>query len=625
MSENKNHKLSLATADLTVELLTQLREVAPQVFTEGKVDFDKLKTVLGDNVDSGAERYGLSWAGKSEAFRNVQTSSVGTLLPRVDQSVDWDTTENLIIEGDNLEVLKLLQKSYHSKVKMIYIDPPYNTGNEFIYPDNFREGLRDYLRYSGQVDEEGNKQSTNTESSGRYHSNWLNMMYPRLFLARNLLKEDGVIFVSIDDHEVHNLRLLMDEVFGEENRIECFIWKKSYGGGAKERFAVTQHETILFYAKNIEEINSLWLPPDEEAESKYYKYKDEKVAVRGPYRIKPLEATKSMDKRDRLVYPIPAPDGTEIMPKRQWWWSKARALKALKNNELVFTKANNSYSISYKQYLRDENGKQRGAKPFSVIDGIYTQKGTADLAGCFDGTSLVQFPKPVDLIKKMILVGDNETKDSTILDFFAGSGTTGHSVLELNKEDGGKRKFILVQLPEKTDNKEYPTISHITRERVSRVIGKLNKEEEGTLDLQQQLDRGFRAFKLAPSNFKIWDAEQTPEAPDELAAQLKFYANNVERLNDLRAILYELILKSGLPLESKVDAIDVAGKTAWAVKEDELLICLEQPITQEIVREMIATKPKRMLCLDVAFEGRDELKTNTVLEAQSHGIVFKTV
>jgi len=284
-------------------------------------------------------------------------------------------------------------------------------------------------------------------------------------MARNLLRDDGVIFVSIDDHEVHNLRMLMNEVFGEENRIENFIWKKSYGGGAKERYAVTQHEYVLLYAKNIEAIESLWLPPDKEAEDKYYKYKDEKLEARGPYRVKPLEATKSMDKRENLVFPIPAPNGTDVWPKRQWWWSKERVQRALANNELVFIKTDDGYSVSYKQYLRDEEGIQRGAKPFSIIDGIYTQRGTADLAACFDGTSVIQFPKPVELIKKLVCVGDTGSNHGLILDFFAGSGTTAQAVFEQNHEDGGNRKFILVQLPEKTDNPELPTIAHITRER----------------------------------------------------------------------------------------------------------------------------------------------------------------
>ncbi|MHB1291673.1 MAG: site-specific DNA-methyltransferase, partial [Sulfuricella sp.] len=453
------------------------------------------------------------------------------------------------------------------------------------------------------------------------------MMYPRLFLARNLLRDDGVIFVSIDDNEVHNLRMLMNEVFGEENRIECFVWKKSYGGGAKERFAVTQHEYILLYARNIEAIDSLWLPPDKEAEDKYYKYKDEKLAVRGPYRIKPLEATKSMDRRENLVYAIPAPDGTEVWPKKQWWWSKERALRALANNELVFTKTENGYTVSYKQYLQDEDGNQRGAKPFSIIDGIYTQRGTADLAECFDGTSIIQFPKPVELVKKLICVGDTGSKDGIVLDFFAGSGTTGHAVLEQNVADGGNRKFILVQLPEKTDNPEYPTIADITRERVRRVIAKLNQTDESQLSLEGKAkpDRGFRAFKLSSSNFKIWDAAQASTEPDQLALQLQHYTDNVDDSRTRQDILYELILKAGLPLAAKVEQIEVDGQLVFAVADGQLLICLENPITLAVLRGMMAREPLQILCLDTAFHGNAPLKTNTVLEARSHGIAFRTV
>lgn len=624
MTINEDYKLPLTTPDPTHEVVEQLRETAPQLFSEGKVDFDKLKELLGGHVEQRTERYGLSWAGKSEAFRNVQSPSIATLLPMPDDSVNWDSTENLIIEGDNLEVLKLLQKPYHGKVKMIYIDPPYNTGNEFIYPDNFREGLQDYLRYSGQISDEGIKQTTNTETSGRFHSNWLSMMYPRLFLARNLLKDDGVIFVSIDDNEMHNLRMLMDEVFGEENRIECFVWKKSYGGGAKERFAVTQHEYILLYARNIQAIESLWLPPDKDAEEKYYKFSDEKLAVRGPYRIKPLEATKSMDRRDNLVYAIPAPDGSEVLPKRQWWWSKDRVFKALEDNEIVFTKTGDGYSVSYKQYLKDEDGKQRGAKPFSIIDGIYTQNGTSDLAECFEGTSVLQFPKPVEMLKKLICVGDTDTKDGIILDFFAGSGTTAQAVMELNREDCGNRKSILVQLPEKTENPAFATIADITRERVRRVINKLNREDEGKLDLVGKQDRGFRAFKLSSSNFKIWDAYCTPASADNLAEQLKLYADNVKLLRDQQGILYELILKTGKPLSSRVEYLEIEGTSVYSVSDGQLLLCLANPIKLEVLRGMMKRRPLQILCLDTAFGGDDALKTNTVLEAKSHGVIFRT-
>ncbi|MCK4622976.1 MAG: site-specific DNA-methyltransferase [Desulfuromonadales bacterium] len=626
MTTDKEIRLPLTSPDLTEELLAQLRESVPQVFSEGKVDFSKLKMALGENVDSGIERYGLNWAGKSEAFRNVQSSSVGTLLPMIEESVDWNTTENQIIEGDNLEVLKLLQKPYHGKVKMIYIDPPYNTGNEFIYPDNYREGLHDYLRYSGQVNDEGVKQSTNTETSGRYHSNWLSMMYPRLFLARNLLREDGVIFVSIDDHEVHNLRLLMDEVFGEENFIDPIIWKKRYGGGAKEKYLVALHEYILVYSKNKEKLENFYIPLEEDSIKRYYKSKDEHFPLRGPYRTHPLEAMKSFDVRENLSFPILSPNGEEVWPKRQWRWGQERVKVALKNNEIEFSQdKNNNWILSSKQYLKDEEGEVRKTKPFSIVDNVFTQHGTNEMVDIFGDAKMFSFPKPSKLLVKLITVGLNYSRDDLVLDFFAGSASTAHAVMRLNAEDGGNRKFILVQLPEKTDNSEYPTIAHITRERVRRVISKLNAEDEGKLDLPKKQDRGFRAFRLATSNFKIWDASQAPSDPEALAEQLKLYADNIERLRDNEAILFELLLKSGLPLSSCIECLDIEGLTVFAVNKGQLLICLEKPVSHATLRGMIAKKPRQVLCLDTAFGGDDKLKTNILLEAQSHQVVFRTV
>ena len=441
----------------------RLRNLFPEAFIEGRIDFERLRATLGAAAEPGPGRFHFSWAGKHDAVALLQTPSRGTLVPCPDQSVNFDATGNIFIEGDNLEVLKLLFKPYFGRVKLIYIDPPYNTGQDFVYPDNYADPLKTYLQLTGQVDSEGNLLTSNPETSGRYHSAWLSMMYPRLFLARQLLSDDGMIFVSIDDHEVDHLRMLMNEIYGEENRIECFIWKKSYGGGAKEKYAVTQHEYVLLYAKDLSEIRDLWLPPDPGAEARYYKYKDEKLETRGPYRVKPLEATKSMDRRPNLVYAIPSPKGGEVWPKRQWWWGKERTMLALKNNELVFTGEGDSASVSYKQYLRDENGEARGAKPFSVIDGIYTQQGTSDLVELF-GEAVIQFPKPVALLKKLVSTGSSTDEGHIILDFFAGSCTTAQAVLELNAEDGGNRQFIMVQLPEPTGNPKYPKLTDIGEE-----------------------------------------------------------------------------------------------------------------------------------------------------------------
>lgn len=645
MTSNEDYKLPLTTSDPTRIVVERLREAAPQVFSEDRIDFDKLKELLGGQVEQGTERYGLSWAGKSEAFRNVQTPSVATLLPMPDESVDWDITENLIIEGDNLEVLKLLQKPYHGKVKMIYIDPPYNTGNEFIYPDNFREGLQDYLRYSGQVSEEGIKQSTNSETSGRFHSNWLSMMYPRLFLARNLLKDDGVIFVSIDDNEVHNLRMLMNEVFGEENFVASLVWEKAYTANQTAKHISNTHDYILIYCRDeaSTEIGKI-----ARTEEQIAKFKNPDNDPRGYWKAENLSAGKYYAAGQ---FPITGPKGEVFLPPpgRYWRCNEQQYSSWLADKRITFGK--------------DETGRPMLKKFLSEMeDGLtattwweHRQFGTnkeasIELKEQFGGESVFETPKPVKLLKKMI--GIVPDKNAIILDFFAGSGVTANGVLEQNNEDGGNRKFILVQLPEKTENPKFPTIAHITRERVRRVIQKLSRGDAENAEKKAKEpglpfsansapscetgslppsgkggggDLGFRAFKLSSSNFKIWDADHAPATPNALAEQLKLYADNVEHLRDQQDILFELILKTGRPLSSGIECLEIDGAPVYSVSEGQLLICLENPITKEVLRGMVERKPLQILCLDTAFGGDDALKTNTVLESKSHGVMFRTV
>ena len=631
MNDQPN-KLDLTSHDAVDPRRQEVLRLFPDVRTEGgKIDFDRLKRALGEMVDAGRERYGMNWPGKADCFRAIQAPSLGTLRPCPEESVNFDTTENLIIEGDNLEVLKLLQKSYLGKVKMIYIDPPYNTGNDFIYPDNFSESLQTYLEYTGQVDAEGRKFGTNTETDGRFHSKRMNMMYPRLYLARNLLREDGLIFMSVDDQEVGNLRRICDEVFGEENFIESFVWKKSYGGGAKEQFAVRQHEYVVLYARNAQELGEFWLPPDPEAEQKYYDGKDEYLATRGPYRVKPLEATKSMDRRANLIFPITASDGTEVLPKRQWWWSRERVARVQAANGLVFVPTDRGWTVSYKQYLIDENGEKRGAKPFSVIDGIYTQHGTADLRAQFDDHVVVQFPKPVRLIERLLQVAGE--LDAIVVDFFAGSGSTAEAILNLNRADGGNRRFVLCQLPEPTPDDSvaralgYSTIFDVTTERVRRVIKKLNDADAGKLDLHDtaKQDRGFRVFKLAESNFTPWDADAPPDA-GALATQLQLHVAHVREGRTPSDLLYEILLKSGIPISGHVETLTLAGKPVLAADDGKFLICLETPLTLDVIRAMAGRKPGRVVCLDAGFADNDQLKANAVQIFRAAGVTsFKTV
>jgi len=350
--------------------------------------------------------------------------------------------------------------------------------------------------------------------------------------------------------------------------------------------------------------------------------------------LKPLEATKSMDERLNLVFPISAPDGTLVKPKKQWWWSKTRVERTLADNGLVFTKTESGYSVSYKQYLIKENGEKRGIKPFSIIDGIYTQHGTDDLRKIFNDEVVLQFPKPVQLIQKLLQIG-SET-ESVVLDFFAGSGTTAQAVLELNAQDGGNRKFILVQLPEPTGRKDFPTIADITKERVRRVIKKCSVAEAETQESAasqlklggtgpvRELDLGFKVFKLGSSNFKVWDAAAAPKDGAALAEQLKLMAHNVEDGRPDDALLYELVLKSNLPLTSKMTAGKIGDQMFYDVANGALVICLAQGLAQDTLRGLITRKPKGVICLDIAFTGNDQLKANIVLEMKSHGIEFHT-
>lgn len=397
----------------------------------------------------------LNWIGKDKVVNHDKELPFRVLKPVKELSVG-NNSENLLIQGDNLEALKALMPFYYGKVKCIYIDPPYNTGFEgWIYNDKVNSPqIKSWLKKT--VGAEG-------EDLCR-HDKWLSMMYPRLKLLKDLLKDDGVIFVSIDDNEVHNLRQLMNDIFGEENFIDNIIWKKRYGGGAKEKYLISVHEYVLFYAKNIKKLPSINVPTTEESVERYYKYKDEKFNTRGPYRTHPLEATKSMGERKNLVFPIIGPDGVKIMPKRQWLWSKDRAYKALKDNDLYFMKSKDGkWTAHTKQYLKDENGETRTGKVFSLIDNVFTQHGTNEILNLFGDAHSFPFPKPSDLIKQLLKIGLPVKSNDLILDSFAGSGTTGQAVLELNKEDGGNRKFILVEL-------ERNIAKDITAKRLKKVI-----------------------------------------------------------------------------------------------------------------------------------------------------------
>jgi len=622
VAEHMVEKMPLTSEDIRFQRVARLRETFPEVFDEEKVNFEKLREALGEEIATERERYGLLWASKSEAVRNIQIPSVAALIPDREASVEFNTTENLFLEGDNLEVLKLLQKGYHGRVKMIYIDPPYNTGNEFIYPDNFREGIEDYLRYSGQTDGEGMRLSTNEETGGRYHSAWLNMMYPRLFLARNLLRDDGVIFVSIDDHEIHNLRMLMNEIFGEEHFVAQITWKKR-GGPSNDKIIGAVHEYVVVYARNADKAALKLMPRSKESKARYSNLDGD---PRGSWVAGDLSANAKGGRFvASLYYEIENPEtGQKHLPPEGacWRFSKERIQKLMEDNRITFG-SNGTGRPKLKRLLTEVRD---GVTVPTLWDSVASNTDARrEINEIFGSNSTFETPKPTALMKQMLEIVEGE--EAIILDFFVGSATTAHAVLDQNNKDGGNRKFIMVQLPEPTENPDYPTIADIGKERIRRVIGKLNEEENGKLKSgdEPSQDRGFKVFKLASSNFKIWDGAGASDEPEDLAEQLRAFAENVQPGRSREDILYEILLKSGLSLTAEVERLEVAGREVHAISGGLLVVCLEDHVDEELVRAVAGLEPQRFVCLDAAFDGNDKLKTNTVLQMKDSGIEFRTV
>lgn len=617
-------KLDLRSHDIAEDKRQELLRLFPEVRTEsGKLDFERLKLSLGEAVDAGKERYGMNWPGKADCFKNIQMPSRGTLRPCPEESVNFDTSENLIIEGDNLEVLKLLQKSYLGKVKMIYIDPPYNTGNDFIYPDNYTESLQTYLEYTGQVDAEGRKFGTNTEADGRFHSKWLNMMYPRLYLARNLLREDGTAFITIDDKEVDNLRKCCYEIFGEENFVAQIEWQKRYtrSNNTDDFTSVIDH--VLVFARS-DKFRPQLIEREEEANARYQNPDND---PRGPWKSIPFLNPLSPEERPNLAYEIVHPSGRIIRPKRKAWRSEETVWKRLVNeNRVWWGKDRDGEFPSIKRFL---NEVRQGMTPINFWS--YEFAGHTDAANQelkeLLGDKVFDTPKPTRLVQRMIQLAVSSGEDCTVLDFFAGSGTTAHAVLDLNKQDGGSRKFILVQLPEPTEREDYPTIVDITKERVRRVIKKLNEQDVGKLDLEgkSKQDRGFKVFKLAESNLKPWNTE-VPHEAGALEKQLELHMDHIREGRTADDLLYEILLKSGFALTTPVETLKLAGKTVHSVAGGALFICLERALTLGLIRAMAERKPERVVCLDEGFAGNDQLKSNAAQIFKTRSVTsFKTV
>ena len=637
-----SEKLDLKSMDVIDAQREKLRLLFPEAFTEsGKIDFERLKLTLGEDVDVGRERYGMNWPGKADCFKTIQRASVATLLPARDESVNFDTTENLIIEGDNLEVLKLLQKAYLGKVKMIYIDPPYNTGNDFIYPDNYTESLETYLRYTGQVDAEGRKFSTNTEADGRFHSKWMNMMYPRLFLARNLLHEGGVIFISIDDTEVYNLRRICDEVFGEDQFMAQIVIQSNKRGQTYKEIAKT-HEYLLVYTKN--DLTELF---ELEKEANSLPYKDSQGSF-DLWELRNRNPKFGKFNRPNLFFPIyVAPTkldecgyaklslvrcpvfSVEVFPLNSegaescWRWGKDKisASDLVGNSPVLVARQRRDGQWNIYEKSRKSTTK---AKSIWAETEVISEQGTMEL-GELELAEMFDHPKPKALLRKCLQL--TTEREDLVLDFFAGSATTAHAIFELNKVDGGNRKFILIQLPEPTGRTDFPTIADITKERVRRVIKKLNDEDDGKLAFGNGVkpDRGFKVFKLQGSNFKAWNAD-APKDADQLGQQLEMHVDHIHAGRTQEDILFEILLKSGFPLSTKIESLTLAGKTVFSLADGAMLICLEKTLTPEVIKAMADKKPERAVCLDEGFVGNDQLKTNAVQTMKAKGVTkFQTV
>ncbi len=631
-------KLDGKSMDIVSENITKLKEIFPDVFSEGKVDFEALEATLGEYVDTKEERYSFNWNGKAKARRIAQTPSTGTLRPAKEESKNWDTTENLYIEGDNLEVLKLLQKSYHKQVKMIYIDPPYNTGKDFVYKDNFKDNIKNYLEQTGQVDSEGNKLGTNSDTSGRYHSDWLNMMYPRLKLSRNLLKDDGVIFISIDENEVSNLRKICDEIYGEDNCISVIANINNPKGRSDDKYIATAHEYLLVYAKNIELFTAFGFEAGEEIIKRY-----NKIDENGDkYREIDLRKTGDNDLREDRpnlfyyflfnqstedFYPTKdedIPEGyIQIKPIRQdskegnWRWGIDTAKEKLNKLVVKFMPNREIWGVVEKDYLKSRGWtKATSARTFKDVN---SERGSEDFIKLGLDKKLFPKPKPLGTIKRAAKVCMDKDEPNLILDFFSGSASSAHAIMQLNSEDGGNRNYIMVQLPEQTGHKDYPTICEVGKERIRRVGEKI-KFNNPDKDFSN-IDIGFKVFKLDSSNIKAWDPES-----DNLEQSLFEAVNNIKSGRTEEDLLYEILLKYGLDLTLPIEELELAGKKVYVVGLGALVICLDEQITLDTVEEIAKLKEQyeaddlmRVVFRDNGFKDA-EVKTNAIQILKQSGI-----
>lgn len=660
--------------NLSEDLLNQLKAIIPGAFSEGKLNVEHLETLLGKEKIASKERYELTWAGKANAYKVLQRQTTETLNPVKEDSINWDETENVFIEGENLAVLKVLQKSYYGKIKMIYIDPPYNTGSDsFIYPDRFSETKEEYAKRAGVSDEEGYMMKDgmfrkNSKENGHYHSNWLNMMLPRLHLARNLLTEDGVIFVSIGKDEISNLKQLLDQIFGEENFIEQIIWNKRIPKNDKGIGSI--HEYVLLYSRQkanelefhmlkdgLDEIYDLTkslkkkkvpLPKAEKDIKLLYKKKkydrgitlynslDEKYKLWGKINMSWPNAD-TFGPRYEVLHPIT--EKAVKIPDRGWrWkWDTFKQAAGLDDNGVykeVKKLHDGSYMCNRIWFANDENIQPSSITYLEEVENFLLRSilsmksdGGIEVEDLFGGKSYFSYPKPTSLLRT--LVGSlSRDKNFTILDFFSGSGTLAHAVLDLNEEDNGNRKFICVQLPEKTDEDTeaykagYHTISAIAEARIKKVIEKIEAERNGKLPLDDQQVLGFRKFVLEDSNFKIWRSDLT--TVEDLTKQMQLFVDPKREGTLTENVLWELLIKNGKLLTESLQEHEVSHGTIWTTEDRSLAFVLDvwnESVTQKIL-ELV---PKKVIALDSLFGEEGDKKSNAQLQCEDAGITFTTV
>lgn len=609
--------------NITEDLISKLKEIIPGAFTEDKINVEQLKQILGESINTDSERYQLNWAGKSEAYKIMQLPVFSTLYPDAERSVNWPTAKHTFIEGENLEVLKILQKSYYGRVQLIYIDPPYNTGSDsFIYPDKFSETKEEYYKRIGEKDEDGFTMKEgffrpNKKENGQFHSNWLSMMLPRLFLARNLLRNEGMIFISIDDNEQANLKLLCDEIFGEENFVSNVIWQKAYSPINLKKTFSANHDFILCYAKNIEMLEMNGLQRSDDANDRY---KNSDNDPRGPWKSSDLSVGPEIKEK---VYPITTPTGRVVYPPKGYCWrlSKERFQEFVRDNRIWF--GNNGDAVpSIKRFLSEVKETITPLTLWLRNEVGDNQEAKQETKKLFDGESYFETPKPIRLMKRILEIGTNTSEEHIVLDFFAGSGTLAQAVIEKNFEDNGNRRFITVQMEEPCSpessaySNNLKSISDITLLRIKKTLEKLGKTNANTLLKNEDLEKvGFRVFKQGDSNFKIWRTDMANQG--ELLKQLDAF-KDAYRTTDAECIAWEYAIKVGKFDNAKIELSDKFSAPV-AIVNDEVIIVTENYVP-ELLHEIIDYKPKEVFILDKVFNSNDNLKTNLVLKLNEEGI-----